>query len=173
MTDDTQALLRNLDRRVRLLELHCSKEKKPKPPGAKRPRGRPKGSRNKPGIRVGDALFAEHQLDGTQMVALSALEGWVKVSVHRRPARHMSKLVDDKTQWMPPNWGFDVATKSWARLCALRDCAATCDELAALREALKAAEHLPVDNVKLLHRGLSLVEESLQLPQQFMPPSAA
>lgn len=172
MSDDTEALFRALDRRVRLLELAVSREKKPKPAG-KRPRGRPKGSRNKPPVVIGEALFPENSLDANGMVVLSALEGWVKVSVHRRPARHMSKLVDDKAQWVPPHWAFDVATKSWARLCALRDYAASCGELPALSEALKAAEHLPVNNVELLHRGLALVEESLQLPQQFMPSSAA
>lgn len=122
---------------------------------------------------VGEALFPDNGLEANEIVALSTLEGWVKVSVHRRPARYMSRLVADKAQWVPPNWAFDVGTKSWARVCALRDYAAACGELDALREALKAAEHFPVDNIELLHRGLALVEESLQRPQQFIPSSTA
>jgi hypothetical protein len=155
--------LRSLDRRVRVLELALIKQKPPKlPPGAKRPRGRPKGSRSRPQVQIAEPLFSEHDLDPTELLCQSTLEGWVRLSARCRPA-NLSQRVDDAEAWTPPLWGRDLATKSWASLCTLRAYVVSRGELLALKEALRLVEHLPIDNPELMRRGLGLVEESLQL----------
>lgn len=159
-------MLKEVDCRLRVLELALIKQKPP--PGTKRPRGRPKGSRSRPQVQIAEPLFSEHALDPSELVSRAALEGWLRLSARLRPAR-LSQLVEDAESWRPPLWGRDLPTRSWASLCTLRAYAGSRGELPALREALRLVEHLPVDDAELMRRGLALVEESLQLklPGQF------
>jgi hypothetical protein len=169
------AMLRALDRRVRSIEVILAQRQQPArrdPTGPRRGRGRPPGSPNKPRVKLTAPLFREHDLTGEQVMCLNVVAGLLLRSKGHRPDL-LSLVIADDSQWQPPDGRLDGRTKPWLQLCELRQYAQVVGELAALTEVLRLAEHLPVDDVVLMKRGLVLVEESLQLPQQFMPSSAA
>jgi hypothetical protein len=163
MTDDITAVLKNLDQRLHLVELHINRQWK-KPPKGQRPRCRPKGSRSVPLPTLAPTLFVEHDLAPEDLVASNVLADWVRLSLSRRQHALLSGVVGDDRAWVPPVLlSRDPRGRAWVSLCQLRDHAKSCGELAALREVLRSAEHQPVDDVGLLKRGLALVAESLQL----------
>lgn len=162
---EIEAALKALDRRLRLIEVVLARKKPTKPalpPGVKRSRGRPKGSKNAPSVILGDPLFSDNALSAEQLVARSVLEGWLRDSERRRPVL-MHKVVGDQNAWRPPQWGRDRAARALANLSALHSFSIAAGEQLALVEALKLCEHAPVDNYQLARRGLDVVAEAVAL----------
>jgi hypothetical protein len=72
----------------------------------------------------------------------------------------------------------DTAHRSWLSLCQLRHyCVTGCNEGAAFAEALKLAERVPVEDMRLARRWLEIVGEYIsilpgRLPTWFVPAAA-
>lgn len=162
---DILAQLRNLDLRLHIVELYISRmQRRGLPvPGLKRPRGRPRGSKNVPKVRVGEAAFEENRMSAEQLAALSLVGTWVKLSAPRRRAPVLSAVLDDPKAWAPPAVGSrDPRGRAFASLVSLRSYASACNEMAALGQVLRHVEGLPVDDPQALKRGLDLVVELTQ-----------
>src|SRR5262245_47987451 len=84
---DLLPLMRDLDRRMRNVELWIAARQSKGTaafdadgrPIARR-RGRPPGSQTLPKIQVSPPLFPEHDLDTGELVALSAVQTWLRQS---------------------------------------------------------------------------------------------
>lgn len=157
---DIEAQLKNLDLRLHIVELFAARMNKRLPvPG--RSRGRPRGSRNLPKIRIGEALFDEHKLSAPQLVALSLVGSWVKLSVQRPKAPPLlSAVLDDPKVWKPAATTHrDPKARAWAQLIGLRSYALVAGELASLGQLLRYIEGRSVDDPGALRKGLDLVTE--------------
>lgn len=163
--DDILAMLRNVDLRLHVLELYVNRQQRrglALPGKLKRPRGRPRGSKSLPRIRVGEALFDEHKLSVEQLAQLRVIESWVRLSIPHREVRLLSSVVGDASRWEPPPWANrDPTRRAWLNLCSLWAYADACGERAALKEVLRHIERQPVEDVASLRRGLDIVEEML------------
>ena len=78
MDDDVIGMLKNLDRRLHLVELHVNRQQR-KPAKGQRPRGRPKGSRSVPLPVLAPVLFEEHDTNVTARYTVS--EGDMKTAL--------------------------------------------------------------------------------------------
>jgi hypothetical protein len=153
-------MLRDLDRRVRLIEARLAA--KPKRVRRRGP-GRPPGSRNLPRIKIGKPLFEEPlRLETAEIAGKLVLERLLRQSEKHR-ARVLSAVIHDIEQWRP-SLGNGSDSRSWRRLCALYAYTEARGELPALAEALKLVEGVPVDDVAAVKRGLALVAEFIAEP---------
>jgi hypothetical protein len=182
---DIVGLLKQIDYRVRMLELHAVERQHPPPraaeDGEKRPRGRPFGSRNRAKVELHRSMFEENQLDHTEMMARSALEAWI-VRSKTKHAPWLCRVVLDDDAWQPAatthRRRVDYATRCWLSLTQVRNyCVVACKEPEAFAQAVALCEHVPVTDMKLARRGLQLIAEYIailpaRLPARFVPAAA-